>query len=135
MSSYFLYAANYWSKNPSFLALPQKQKEEERFSKRWGWTQTNAYKVFKMPETLEDRVRLLRESIRIVLVRHPFSSQYRKGEQEIFDVIRKNIIKTYRSKNIKKSSEDYPTFQEFVTYLIDNEKLIQDDRNRQVTSN
>ncbi|XP_042203920.1 carbohydrate sulfotransferase 10-like [Homarus americanus] len=125
----FLKLAHFNDDNPAIPDLPPKEKELLKYSPKYGARHSVVNDVYPMPSTAAGKVEFLRKSLRVIIVRHPFTrilSAYRDKmikEHPLppkfgFRQLQKDIISKYRQPD---SSETYPfpTFAEFVQYLID----------------
>ncbi|KAB7498563.1 hypothetical protein Anas_01152 [Armadillidium nasatum] len=125
----FLREVNFNANNPKLFGLTPSQRERARFSSKYGATTDKLPNVFQQPKTHEEKLNAFNNSIRFLVVRHPFTrllSSYRNiieryisdlSDQHIFIKVRKLIIKQYRLNPTNNTSE-FPTFPEFVNYFI-----------------
>ncbi|KAL7644992.1 UNVERIFIED_CONTAM: hypothetical protein RMT77_004816 [Armadillidium vulgare] len=125
----FLREIDFNANNPKLFGLTPSRRERARFSSKYGATTDKLPKVFQQPRTHEEKFNTFNNSIRFLVVRHPFTrllSSYRNiieryiadlSDQHIFIKVRKQIIKQYRLNPTNNTSE-FPTFPEFVNYFI-----------------
>nr|XP_027235958.1 carbohydrate sulfotransferase 11-like [Penaeus vannamei] len=87
------------------------------------------YDLYPGPQSPEERARVLKNSMRVIIVRHPFArilSAYRdkmtsrkpRPLKFKFKELQAQIRKTYRSRHSANKSR-FPTFPEFIQYVID----------------
>ncbi|XP_042859517.1 carbohydrate sulfotransferase 10-like [Penaeus japonicus] len=96
---------------------------------QYGATQHAAFATYASPATDEERARALQDSLRVIIVRHPFTrllSAYRdkmtKGrprpEKFEYKALQTHIVAKYRSRHSGDHSH-FPSFPEFVQFVID----------------
>ncbi|XP_047501236.1 carbohydrate sulfotransferase 11-like [Penaeus chinensis] len=119
--------------NENNTAIPSNVTKEEqdmlRLTHRYGASHHAAFAAFPSPGSPRAKARALRESVRVIIVRHPFTrilSAYRDKMTKLkplplkyrFRDLQKAIIAKYRSPKSTDNST-FPTFAEFVQYVID----------------
>ncbi|XP_037797642.1 carbohydrate sulfotransferase 11-like [Penaeus monodon] len=134
MNNFFI-LANRSNINKSLLQKfnETKQKKEQRGI---NMTQSFDHKLvrdmYPAPRLPEERAKVLKNSMRVIIVRHPFTrilSAYRdKMLSEIpgppkfnFKELQSRIVKNYRKPNSADNSK-FPSFPEFVQFVIDSTK-------------
>ncbi|XP_045611981.2 carbohydrate sulfotransferase 10 [Procambarus clarkii] len=124
----FLRLAHFNDNNTELANLPAKLKEKKKFKVKYGATQSKVYELYPPPEDPQERTWVFKNSVRALVVRHPYSrliSAYRDKmlklnplpEEHHFRDLQLHIIARYR-KN-KTEISPFPTFPEFVEYVID----------------
>ncbi|XP_071552578.1 carbohydrate sulfotransferase 10-like [Panulirus ornatus] len=130
----FLRLAHFNDGNVELLKLPPKLREKMKFSVKYGATQRKASELYPPPRDLEDRARVFKNSLRVIIVRHPFSrliSAYRDKMQKMeprppqhkFRELQLSIIAKYRKPDSAETSP-FPTFPEFIQHVIDSTKTL-----------
>ncbi|XP_066988583.1 carbohydrate sulfotransferase 13-like [Macrobrachium rosenbergii] len=111
----------------SFLRISSKSKKVQKKKKRVK--QSDVRRIYWAPKSGEEKATVLRESVRVIIVRHPFTrilSAYRDKMTKMrpgppkfhFRKMQKDIIAKYRPADSSVVSP-FPTFPEFVSYIID----------------
>ncbi|XP_037797837.1 carbohydrate sulfotransferase 11-like [Penaeus monodon] len=136
-------ASTTWMNNFFVVANLSKSNESilERFNQKLEWKKRKGndikqffdhklvYDLYPGPQAPEERERVLRNSMRVIIVRHPFSrilSVYRdkmtsrmpRPVKFKFKELQAYIRKTYRSRHSSNKSR-FPSFPEFIQYVID----------------
>ncbi|XP_071552697.1 carbohydrate sulfotransferase 11-like [Panulirus ornatus] len=125
----FLKLAHFNDDNPAIPDLPPDQKEKLKFSVKYGARHGVVNDLYPIPATNSEKNQVMKQSVRVIIVRHPFTrilSAYRdKMVKEHpmppkfgFKKLQRKIIHRYRPHNSSESSP-FPTFSEFVQYVID----------------
>ncbi|XP_063597684.1 carbohydrate sulfotransferase 10-like [Penaeus indicus] len=126
----FLRLAHFNENNPKIPRNISKEKQDKRrFSVRFGATHNRVFELYPGPEDDAERSRVMQESVRVIIVRHPFArllSAYRdkmikKNPIPVrfkFRELQKYIIAKYRGSNSTDNSS-FPSFAEFVQHVID----------------
>lgn len=139
----FLRLAHYRENDTSLSHLPQGEQDAIRFEVH-PENDSLHYRVFReypAPNTTQERARVFARALRFIIVRHPFTrllSAYRDKMTTLtplpptfnFRQLQLDIIKRYRREPTADSSP-FPTFEEFVQYVIDSTaplKTLQDWR-------
>ncbi|KAK7027368.1 hypothetical protein SK128_009133 [Halocaridina rubra] len=126
---YFLRLAHINEHNPALDIYNKSDQERKRYMPRFGGGHRRVFQEFKAPSTSRERNKVFQESLRFIVVRHPFTrllSAYRdkverpnpKPYSPYFKELQQAIIKKYRMKGSNITSPT-PTFSEFVDYVID----------------
>ncbi|XP_076047507.1 carbohydrate sulfotransferase 11-like [Oratosquilla oratoria] len=121
----------HWKENDTeILQLPPEKREKARFKNEHpGYRGRIVHQLFPPPATIQEKTQVFRDGLRVMIVRHPFTrilSAYRdkiasddpRPPMFNFKQLQKNIIKKYRKPKSKNKSR-FPTFSEFVQYVID----------------
>ncbi|XP_047501368.1 carbohydrate sulfotransferase 10-like [Penaeus chinensis] len=136
-------ASTTWMNNFFSVANLSKSDESvlERFNQKLEWKKRKGndikqffdhklvYDLYPGPQSPEERARVLKNSARVIIVRHPFSrilSVYRdkmtnRNPRPVrfnFKKLQVYIRKTYRSRHSSNRSR-FPSFPEFIQYVID----------------
>nr|XP_027235969.1 carbohydrate sulfotransferase 10-like [Penaeus vannamei] len=109
--------------------LSAEERERRRFKPKYGATHGAAFAMYGRPPTAAARARALRESVRLIIVRHPFTrllSAYRdkmakrvpRPRKFRYEDLQRHIVATYRSGRSADRSP-FPSFPEFVQFVID----------------
>lgn len=125
----FLKLAHFNDDNPAIPDVPPEEKEKLKYLPKYGARHDVVNDIYPVPPTPALKLEFLKKSFRVIIVRHPFTrilSAYRdKMTKEHplppkfgFKKLQQDIMAKYRTHN---SSESYPfpTFAEFVQYIID----------------
>ncbi|XP_063597671.1 carbohydrate sulfotransferase 10-like [Penaeus indicus] len=136
-------ASTTWMNNFFSVANLSRSDESalERFNQKLEWKKRKGndikqlfdhklvYDLYPGPQSPEERARVLKNSVRVIIVRHPFSrilSVYRdkmatRNPRPLkfnFKELQAYIRKTYRSRHTSNRSR-FPSFPEFIQYVID----------------
>ncbi|XP_042888256.1 carbohydrate sulfotransferase 11-like [Penaeus japonicus] len=129
----FLRLAHFNEDNPKIPKnIPKEKQDKRRFSVRFGATHNRVFELYPGPEDPVERDRVMQESVRVIIVRHPFArllSAYRdkmikKNPIPVrfkFKELQRYIVSKYRDNNSSDTSS-FPSFAEFVQYVIDSTK-------------
>ncbi|XP_042203772.1 carbohydrate sulfotransferase 11-like [Homarus americanus] len=128
----FLRLAHFNDDNPEILNMPPKKREKNKFSVKFGARQDKVYDLYPPPEDPRERIHVFKNGLRVLIVRHPYSriiSAYRdkmlkmnpRPVEHKFRELQLKIIDKYRKKNSNEKSP-FPTFPEFIQYIIDHTK-------------
>lgn len=126
---YFLRLAHVNDDNPALEIYKFSGQEKKKYMPRFGGGHQRVFKEFKAPKTSLERNKVFKNSLRFIVVRHPFArllSAYRdkierpkpKPFTPYFKDLQKAIILKYRPEGSNNTSPT-PTFSEFVDYIID----------------
>ncbi|XP_050686200.1 carbohydrate sulfotransferase 11-like [Eriocheir sinensis] len=126
----FLKLAHFNDDNPAIPAdLPPERRNQLKYSVKYGAKQYEVFNMYPTPSTMEEKMKVVRESARVIIVRHPFTrilSAYRDKMMKLlpkppkfkFRELQKSIIKKYRPADSTDKSP-FPSFSEFVQHVID----------------
>ncbi|XP_047501220.1 uncharacterized protein LOC125047147 [Penaeus chinensis] len=128
--SNFLKLAHYNEDNPAIPDnLPKARREKMQLMAKYGAKHDVVFKLYPTPSSDAEKLKVMSESVRVTVVRHPFArllSGYRDKMTKMrpspvkfgFRKIQQEIIAKYRS-HVTNNTSPFPTFEEFVRYVID----------------
>ncbi|XP_042858661.1 carbohydrate sulfotransferase 10-like [Penaeus japonicus] len=128
--SNFLRLAHFNENNPAIPDnLPKAKREKMQLMAKYGAKHDVVFKLYPSPPSDAEKVKAMTESVRVTVVRHPFArllSGYRDKMTKLrpspvkfgFRKTQQEIIAKYRRPESNNTST-FPTFEEFVRYVID----------------
>lgn len=128
--SNFLKLAHYNEDNPAIPDnLTKAKREKMQLMAKYGAKHDVVFKLYPSPSSDLEKLKVMNESVRVTVVRHPFArllSGYRDKMTKMrpspvkfgFRKIQQEIIAKYRS-HVTNNTSLFPTFEEFVRYVID----------------
>lgn len=82
----FLRLAHFNEDNPKIPKnIPKEKQEKRRFSVRFGATHNRVFELYPGPEDEAERSRVMQESVRVIIVRHPFVRYFSGGRGRFLD--------------------------------------------------
>ncbi|XP_066951992.1 carbohydrate sulfotransferase 11-like [Macrobrachium rosenbergii] len=128
----FLRLAHFNEDNPLLKDMNPAKREKFRFKPKYGARQDAVYTVYPQPADRKEFLQTFKSSLRVIIVRHPFTrilSAYRDKMIKLeprptefhFRDLQLQIIAKYRPVDSPESSQ-FPTFSEFVQYILDSTK-------------
>ncbi|KAK7086088.1 hypothetical protein SK128_002457 [Halocaridina rubra] len=128
----FLRLAHFNEDHPALKDMKPRKKERNRFRNKYGASQDKVYELYPPPRGRDEFVHTYRHSLRVIVVRHPFTrllSAYRdkmtkmepKPLEYRFRDLQLHIITKYRPVDSEETSP-FPTFPEFIQYILDSTK-------------
>ncbi|XP_068204129.1 carbohydrate sulfotransferase 11-like [Palaemon carinicauda] len=130
----FLRLAHFNEDNPVLQEMNPGKKKRLQFRVKYGAKQDAAYKLYPPPEDRTEFLKTFKSSLRVIIVRHPFTrilSAYRDKMLKVdphpkeyhYRDLQLQIIAKYRPVDSPESSM-FPTFSEFVEYILDSTKTL-----------
>ncbi|XP_050715457.1 uncharacterized protein LOC126998105 [Eriocheir sinensis] len=104
------------------------------YALKYGARQSPVFQLFPPPEDIDERDRVYNNSLRMIVVSHPFTRLIAVYKDKIqkkdpwpkeykFLKLQRHIIANYRPKESEETSP-FPTFSEFIQYVIDTSKKL-----------
>ncbi|XP_069180480.1 carbohydrate sulfotransferase 10 isoform X2 [Procambarus clarkii] len=126
---YFLRLAHVNDNNAALHKYKSRSRDRKKYMPRFGGGHRRVFEEYKAPKTAQKKSEVFRQSLRFIVVRHPFArllSAYRdkienpkpKPFVPYFLDLQRAIMLKYRVANTNVNSTS-PTFSEFVNYVID----------------
>ncbi|XP_050736877.1 carbohydrate sulfotransferase 11-like [Eriocheir sinensis] len=132
--TYFLRLKHVNDNNPALLRMSNRARELRKYMPRYGGGHHRVFTEYPVPKSSKDKRRVFEDSVRFLVVRHPFArilSAYRDKIERpyplpfrpYFQQLQKAILARYREPGDNSTDlPPHPTFSEFVDYLIESTK-------------